>query len=50
MLRPYCLLVAVGVLTSCTTRTIRPREVTAVGGSAEGTSEVQALVRLALDG
>src|SRR2546426_5559824 len=46
MLRPYALIVAVAVLTACTTRTIRPREVTAVGGS--GTDEVQALVQLAL--
>jgi hypothetical protein len=48
MLRPYCLIVAVAVLTACATRTIRPREVTAVAGSEGGTSEVQALVQLAL--
>ena len=48
MLRPYCLLVAIAVLTSCTTRTIRPGAVTAVGGSVGGTNEVQALVQLAL--
>jgi ketosteroid isomerase-like protein len=48
MLRPYCLLVAVAVLTACTTRTIRPREVTAVGGSGSGSAEVQAVVQLAL--
>ncbi len=46
MLPPYALIVAVAVLTACTTRTIRPREVTAVGGS--GTDEVQAVVQLAL--
>src|SRR2546428_11054402 len=46
MLRPYALIVAVAVLTACTTSTIRPREVTAVGGS--GTDEVQAVVQLAL--
>ncbi len=46
MLRPYALIVAVAVLTACTTHTIRPREVTAVGGS--GTDEVQAVVQLAL--
>src|SRR6267378_2511567 len=45
MLRPYSFIVAVSVLIACTTRTIRPREVTAVGG---GTAEVEALVRLAL--
>ena len=46
MLRPDSLIVAVCVLAACATRTIRPREVTAVGGS--GTDEVQALVQLAL--
>src|SRR2546428_5630823 len=46
MLRPYALIVAVAVLTACTTSTIRPGEVTAVGGS--GTDEVQAVVQLAL--
>ena len=48
MLRPYNFIVAVSVLVACTTRTIRPREVTAVGGSTAGTNEVQALVKLAL--
>jgi ketosteroid isomerase-like protein len=33
---------------ACVSRTIRPGAVTAVAGSAEGTSEVQALVQLAL--
>ncbi len=46
MLRPYALIVAAAVLTACTTGTIRPREVTVVGGS--GTDEVQAVVQLAL--
>jgi hypothetical protein len=46
MLRPSGLFVAIAVLTACTTRAIRPREVTAVGGS--GTDEVQAVVQLAL--
>src|SRR2546425_6458010 len=45
MLRPYNFIAAVCVLIACTTRTIRPRDVTAVGG---GTDEVQALVQLAL--
>ncbi len=45
MLRPYVILAAVVILTACTARTVRPREVTATGG---GTDEVQALVRLAL--
>src|SRR5258705_4516997 len=47
MLRNYNFIVAVSILVACTTRTIRPREVTAVGGTA-GTNEVQALVHLAL--
>jgi hypothetical protein len=46
MLRPSGLIVAIAVLTASTTRAIRPREVTAVGGS--GTDEVQAVVQLAL--
>lgn len=46
MLRPYHVIAVISVLTACTTRTIRPREVTAVGGS--GTNEVEAVVRLAL--
>jgi len=33
---------------ACVSRTIRPGAVTAVGGSAEGTGDVQALVQLAL--
>jgi ketosteroid isomerase-like protein len=45
MLRPYSFIVAVSVLIACTSRTIRPREVTAVGG---GTAEVEALVGMAL--
>src|SRR5258705_6582914 len=48
MLRPYNVIVAVSILVACTTRTSRPREVTAVGGSTAGTNEVQALVCLAL--
>jgi hypothetical protein len=44
MLRPSRFSVAVFILAACT-RTIRPREVTAVGG---GTAEVEALVSLAL--
>jgi ketosteroid isomerase-like protein len=46
MLRPSGLIVAIAVLTACTTRAIRPREVTAVGGSGSG--DVQAVVQLAL--
>ncbi len=45
MLRPYRLIVTVLVLAACRTRTIRPREVTAVGS---GTADVQSLVQLAL--
>ena len=48
MLRPYDFIVAVSILVACTTRTIRPRGVTAVGGTTAGTNEVQALVQLAL--
>ena len=45
MLRLCGPIVAISVLVACTTRAIRPREVTAVGA---GTNEVQALVQLAL--
>src|SRR5260370_32677104 len=48
IVRPSHVIVAVAILVACTTRTIRPREVTAVGGSTAGTNEVQALVHLAL--
>src|SRR5258706_1594368 len=48
MLRPYNVIVAVSILVACTTRTIRPGEVTAVGGRTAGTNDVQALVYLAL--
>jgi len=46
MPRHYSRIAVLCVLASCTTRTIRPREVTAVGGS--GADEVRALVQLAL--
>jgi hypothetical protein len=39
-------MVAVSLACACVSRTVRPREVTAVGGS--GTDEVQAVVQLAL--
>ena len=42
---PYRIIALLLITTACTTRTVRPREVTAVGG---GTDELQALVRLAL--
>ena len=45
MLRPYTVIAVTLVIAACASRTIRPREVTAVEG---GTDEVQALVRLAL--
>jgi ketosteroid isomerase-like protein len=44
--RPVTLIVAVSVLAACTTRMVRPREITAIGGT--GSSEVQAIVQLAL--
>ena len=43
--RRLAAVVLVTVIAACTSRTVRPREVTAVGG---GTDEVQALARLAL--
>jgi len=46
MPRRYSRIAVLCVLGACTTRTIRPREVTAVGGS--GADEVRALVQLAL--
>ena len=48
MLRPYIYIVALSLAGACVSRTIRPGAVTAVGGSAEGTGEVQAVVQLAL--
>jgi hypothetical protein len=47
MLRPYSFMVAALTVVGCVSRTVRPREVTAVAG-AGGTDEVQAVVRLAL--
>src|ERR1041384_6145965 len=46
MLRPSLCIVALSLACACVSRTIRPREVTAVGGT--GSSEVQAVVQLAL--
>src|SRR2546423_1573499 len=46
MLRPYLCIVALSM--ACVSRTTRPGAVTAHGGSAEGTSDVRALVQLAL--
>jgi ketosteroid isomerase-like protein len=48
MLRPYICIAALSMTCACVSRTIRPGEVTAVAGSEGGTSEVQALVQLAL--
>jgi hypothetical protein len=48
MLRPYIYIVGLSMACACVSRTITPGAVTAVGGSAEGTSEVQAVVQLAL--
>jgi len=48
MLRPYLCIVVLSMASACVSRTIRPGAATAVGGSAEGTSEVQTLVQLAL--
>lgn len=47
MLRPV-IIVALSLAYGCVSRPIRPADVTAVGGSAAGTSEVQAVVQLAL--
>jgi ketosteroid isomerase-like protein len=48
MLRPYVCIVALSLAGACVSRTVRPGAVTAAGGSAEGSSDVQALVQLAL--
>ncbi len=48
MLRPFTCIVALSMVYACLSHTIRPGAVTAVGGSAVGTSDVQALVQLAL--
>ena len=48
MLRLYLYIAALSMASACVSRTIRPGAATTVGGSAEGTSEVQALVQLAL--
>ena len=48
MLRLYICIAALSMASACVSRTIRPGAAAAVGGSAGGTSEVQALVQLAL--
>lgn len=47
MLRPSICMVALSLACACVSRTIRPREITATGGTG-GSSEVQAVVQLAL--